>query len=122
MIISTPKEKFSYREEIYRIGDAVTANGDSIYAGLLGKICEIRTGRDKQTDNESPEIYCKFYLPVLKAGIEELEKKYSELCKEEKKFEDNQPYNMFRRYSLLDSRYINCCSRQGAGFFFAYSR
>lgn len=88
MIISTPKEKFLYRKEIYRIGDTVTANGDGIYAGLLGEICEIRTGRDKQTDNESPEIYCKFHLPILKAGIEELEKKYSEFCGEEKKVED----------------------------------
>ena len=88
MIISTPKEKFVYRKEIYRIGDTVTVNGDGIYAGILGEICEIRTGKDKQTDNENPEIYCKFYPPILKAGIEELEKKYSELCKEEKKLED----------------------------------
>ena len=88
MIISKPKAGFLYEGEIYRIGAAVIANGKSIYAGLIGEICEIRTGEDKETENEMPEIFCRFEPPKLSSDISELEKKFSDTCMTEEKIED----------------------------------
>ena len=63
MIITEPKAEFLYRGETYRIGDTVIAGWKSKYAGLIGEICEIRTGKDKKTETEKPEIVCRFYIP-----------------------------------------------------------
>lgn len=88
MIISKPKAEFLYEGEIYRIGAAVIANGRSIYAGLTGEICEIRTEEDKETENETPEIICRFEPPKLSSDILELEKRFSDTCMTKKKIED----------------------------------
>lgn len=63
MIITEPKAEFLYRGETYRIGDTVIAGWKSKYAGLIGEIREIRTGKDKKTETEKPEIVCCFYIP-----------------------------------------------------------
>ena len=60
MIITKPKAEFLYEGETYRIGATVIANEKSAYEGLVGEICEIRTGEDKETENEMPEIFCRF--------------------------------------------------------------
>ena len=44
MIITKPKAEFLYEGETYRIGATVIANEKSAYEGLVGEICEIRTG------------------------------------------------------------------------------
>lgn len=41
----------------YQIGNFAMANGTSIYRGYVGKINEIRTDKDKETDNDGPDIY-----------------------------------------------------------------
>lgn len=88
MIISNRKTEFPYYGKTYRVGDTVIANGESVYSGLIGTICEIRTDGDKETDNEEPEIYCRFAPPQLSSDISELEKRYSGLCGEERKIGD----------------------------------
>ena len=45
MIITKPKAEFLYEGETYRIGDTVVACWESEYAGLIGRIDEIRTGK-----------------------------------------------------------------------------
>ena len=63
----------------YGIGDTVRANGCSPYAGLVGEIFEIRTGRDKDTDNSGPDIYVSFETPTDPTLIATLEKKFSDM-------------------------------------------
>ncbi len=88
MIIAKPKAEFLYEGETYRIGATVIANAKSAYEGLVGEIREIRTGEDKETENETPEIFCRFELPKLSADITELEKRFSDDCVTKKKIED----------------------------------
>lgn len=88
MIITEPKAEFLYEGETYRIGATVIANEKSAYEGLVGEICEIRTGEDKVTENETPEILCRFEPPKLSADITELEKRFSDDCVTKKKIED----------------------------------
>lgn len=72
MIITEPKAEFLYEGETYRIGATVIANEKSSYAGLVGEICEIRTGEDKETENETPEIVCCFNIPKLPSDVDNL--------------------------------------------------
>ena len=58
-------EMFFYEDKMFIVGEEVYAT-DCDYAGLLGRITEIRTGEDKDTENEGPDIYCSFYSPILK--------------------------------------------------------
>ena len=58
-------EMFFYEDKMFIVGEEVYAT-ECEYAGLLGRITEIRTGDDKDTDNEGPDIYCSFYPPILK--------------------------------------------------------
>lgn len=88
MIITEPKAKFLYEGETYRIGATVIANEKSAYEGFVGEIREIRTGEDKETENETPEIFCRFEPPKLSADITELEKRFSDDCVTKKKIED----------------------------------
>lgn len=84
MIINRHGAKFLYEGVTYRIGDRIIGTEESEYAGLNGVIFEIRDGEDKETDNETPDIYCSFEEPVLPSDIEELEKTFTELYQEEK--------------------------------------
>ena len=58
-------EMFFYEDKMLIVGEEVYAT-ECEYAGLLGRITEIRTGEDKDTENEGPDIYCSFYPPILK--------------------------------------------------------
>ena len=58
-------EMFFYEDKMFIIGEEIYAT-ECDYAGLLGRITEIRTGDDKDTENEGPDIYCSFYSPILK--------------------------------------------------------
>lgn len=48
-----------------------------MYAGLFGKIIEIRTDGNKETDNQAPDIYCEFYAPVFPEEVKRFENKVS---------------------------------------------
>lgn len=78
MIMNKRGEFFLYRGVIYRIGDRIIATEESEYAGLNGVILEIRDGADKDTENDTPDIYCSFEKPVLPSDIEKLEKRFCE--------------------------------------------
>lgn len=57
---------------MFIIGEEVFAS-ESDYAGLLGRITEIRTGEDRDTENEGPDIYCNFQPPILNQDAEQIE-------------------------------------------------
>ena len=88
MIIKQPGAEFFYEDVCYKIGDRIVGTDASEYQGLLGSIIEIRDGEDKETENETPDIYCSFDDPVLPYDIAELEKRFSELYQCKKTIED----------------------------------
>ena len=63
----------------FYVGMRVHANQLSDYAGLYGIITEIRTEDDRETDNDSPDIYCRFDAPVLSMEVAVLEARFSYL-------------------------------------------
>ena len=64
MIYNKKDEVFFYENKTFYIGEEIYAT-ESAYRGLLGRITEIRTGEDRETENEGPDIYCEFREPVL---------------------------------------------------------
>ena len=71
----------------FAVGDRIIAT-DSDYAGLKGYITEIRTGADKDTENETDDIYCCFDSPEKEEEIRLLEEHFSELFGEPKTRDD----------------------------------
>ena len=88
MIISKNGEAFSYEGITYTIGQAVYANNQSDYEGLFGTILEIRDGEDKETENDKPEIVCRFDLPVLPYDINRIEERFTALYRQKKTVEE----------------------------------
>lgn len=88
MVIKRIGDIYQCEGMIYTIGKRIYANGQSDWEGLFGVITEIRTGEDKETENETPDIYCSFDVPVLPADVKELEERFSDLYQEPKKMED----------------------------------
>lgn len=70
----------------FSVGDSVRCIS-SDYAGLTGIITEIRV-TDKETENETPDIYCEFDIPDNPGVREELERSFSEAYGEPKRLED----------------------------------
>lgn len=71
----------------FTVGERIIAT-DSDYVGLKGYITEIRTGRDKETENETSDIYCCFDVPEGAEEIRLLESHFSELFHEKKTIDD----------------------------------
>ena len=69
MLINKPGAEFLYNGITYHVGDVIIGSDQSEYAGLIGSILEIRDGDDKETENDTPDIYCSFEPPVLPADI-----------------------------------------------------
>ena len=69
MIYKKPGEKFSYEDITYTVGNRVLANEASEYSGLFGRILEIRTDDDRETENDTPDILSTAFI---KAGLVEL--------------------------------------------------
>ncbi len=88
MIYKKPGEKFSHENITYTVGSRVLANEASEYSGLFGRILEIRTDDDRETENDTPDIYCKFDPPYLSAARRALEQTFSELYGAPKRVED----------------------------------
>ncbi len=88
MLLNRVGAKFLFFGETYAVGDHVIAAAGSEYAGLSGVIVEIRDGEDKETENDGPDIYCRFELPKLEADVKEKEAIFSDLYQQEKKLED----------------------------------
>ena len=61
---------------------------ESEYGGLYGTITEIRDGEDKETENETPDLYCSFEVPVMPCEVKKLEEIFSDLYDEPKTIDD----------------------------------
>lgn len=83
MIVNKAGEAFVWEGEKYEVGDEILANEQSAYRGLLGEIVEIRTDADRKTENDAPEICCRFFEPVLPCDVQAIERRFSKLygCK-----------------------------------------
>ncbi|MEY8389814.1 hypothetical protein D3Z47_02100 [Lachnospiraceae bacterium] len=79
MIINRIGDKFEYEGTTYVIGAPIVGTPESEYEGLYGAVTEIRDGEDKETENETPDLYCSFELPVLPCEIRELGERFSSL-------------------------------------------
>ena len=88
MIINRPGAQFEYEGTIYKVGGLVVGTESSEYAGLYGTITEIRDGDDRETENDTPDLYCAFDAPALPCEVEELEKCFSDLYRHPMKLED----------------------------------
>ena len=66
MIYKKPGEKFSHENITYTVGSRVLANEASEYSGLFGRILEIRTDDDRETENDTPDILSTAFI---KAGL-----------------------------------------------------
>ena len=80
MILNKPGEIFECEGRKLMVGDQIAANGESAYNGLFGTITEIRDGEDKETENETPDIYCWFEKPVTPYETRVLEERFTNLC------------------------------------------
>lgn len=88
MIINRIGAKYHYNGITYTVGDQILANSGSEYEGLFGTITEIRSGDDRETDNDTPDIYCEFMPPFDPDEIKALESRFSCLYRQEKKLEN----------------------------------
>ena len=79
MIKKRHGEIFEFENDRYSIGDWVRCTEDSDYAGLTGVIVEIRDGEDRETENTTPDIYCRLQIPEDTKLVQELEERFSKL-------------------------------------------
>lgn len=77
MIINRIGAEFEYDGTTYVIGAPIVGTPESEYEGLYGTITEIRDGEDKETENETPDIYCSFEVPALPCEVKKLEEVFS---------------------------------------------
>ena len=87
MIYQAIGEKAVCDGKQFAVGDRVIVT-DGDYAGLKGIISEIRTGADKETENETEDIYCSFDLPESKEEIKLIEEHFSALFGTRKTIDD----------------------------------
>lgn len=88
MILNKMNDEFNYHGIIYKVGAPIVGTDASEYEGLFGRIIEIRTDDDKQTENTTPDIYCSFDIPVLQQEINDVEARFSELYGAKKWIDD----------------------------------
>ena len=88
MIINQEGMRYTYNGMTYTVGAAVMATEASEYRGLYGTITEIRDGSDRETENDTPDIYCCFEPPLFQEEIRELERRFTELYQSPKKLDE----------------------------------
>ena len=88
MIINQEGMRYTYNGMTYTVGAAVMATEASEYRGLYGTITEIRDGADRETENDTPDIYCCFEPPLFQEEIRELERRFTELYQSPKKLDE----------------------------------
>ena len=88
MIINTNGEVFKTDGRTFTIGGVVWANGASDYAGLIGRVTEIRTGDDKETENDGQDIVCAFDIPEKEAVVKVIEARFSKLYRMPKQIDE----------------------------------
>lgn len=85
MLINKTGAEFQYNGMAFKIGERIIANSQSEYSGLIGHILEIRDGEDKETENETPDIYCEFDVPPLPYDVKALENIFQSYTEKRKK-------------------------------------
>lgn len=88
MIINKEGMRYTYNSTTYTIGAVVVATEESEYQGLYGIITEIRDDVDRETENDTPDIYCWFETPLFPKEIQELEQRFSALYQTPKKLDE----------------------------------
>ena len=88
MIYNRKGAKFEYDGVEYTVGGRVKGTEASEYAGLYGRILEIRTEHDRETENDTPDIYCSFDPPTLPQEIRKLEEIFSDLYDQPKTLDE----------------------------------
>lgn len=88
MIYKTKGQEFHCGNSSFIIGEEVVGTDRSEYEYLIGYITEIRDGEDKDTENETPDIYCTFEPPISPYDIKHLESVFSELYETPKTIDD----------------------------------
>ena len=88
MILRENGTRFCAEGKVFTIGGRISANGESEYEGLFGTITEIRSGADRETENDVPDIYCDFEIPASEEMLRELETRFSDLYGETKTLDD----------------------------------
>ena len=88
MILNKIGDVLEYNGTKFTVGQQIVVTMEGLYQGLLGIITEIRVGTDQETENDTPDIYCDFAVPVLPYDAERLREKFSELYHEERTLEN----------------------------------
>ena len=88
MIINQEGMRYTYNGMTYTVGAAAMATEASEYRGLYGTITEIRDGSDRETENDTPDIYCCFEPPLFQEEIRELERRFTDLYQSPKKLDE----------------------------------
>lgn len=88
MIIKEKGTKCEHEGSTYIIGEPIIGTPKSVYDGLYGTIIEIHDGEDKDTENEAPDIYCRFEPPVHPFDIQRVEQRLSRLYGQKKELKD----------------------------------
>ena len=88
MILRENGTRFCADGKVFTIGGRISTNGESEYEGLFGTITEIRSGADRETENDVPDIYCDFEIPASEEMLRELEARFSGLYGEIKTIDD----------------------------------
>lgn len=79
MILNQSGQSIEIDGTVFAVGVRIGANSKSEYYGLEGRIIEIATDDDKDTENEGPDIYCCFDTPTEQKIIKRLEKEFSNI-------------------------------------------
>ena len=72
----------------FTVGGMVFANHNSEYNGLFGTVFEIRNGDDRETENDTTDIYCDFQKPRSEVRVHEYEERFSHLYQHPKKIDE----------------------------------
>lgn len=88
MLLKNKGDAFVYDGTKFVIGERVIATSGSAYEGMIGRILQICEGNDKDTDNDTPDIYCSFDEPILKTHKKKAIKRLSQLWNDAVKLED----------------------------------
>ena len=79
MLYQKNGDQFAAEGKTFAVGGDVFANGNSAYMGLFGTVTEIRTGDDRETENDTPDIYCAFDPPEDQERTYAYERRFSAL-------------------------------------------
>lgn len=72
MLLQENGTRFCVDGKVFTVGGRVMANDASEYAGLCGTVTEIRSGADRETENDTPAAAADIFAKVLQMPDEDL--------------------------------------------------